>query len=136
MLVNKKDECPYFTAFGLPGDGLRYKEIFCELIELFNRSAYDDFCIPFIYELSLIHDIESVRFQDKTITLREFYDNEGGWLSEPGTYLGVNKIKTNFGNSIHLCDELKKHSTLITLTCIGISVALIIGTIYNRNKIR
>lgn len=106
MVVNTKDGCPYFTSFGLRGDGLKYKEICYELIKSFNLSIFDDYCLPDL-SLSFMNDEEVFSFKDKIITLREFYDNGGGLFRKPSVYLAVNKIKTNFGDPIHLCDQLK-----------------------------
>ncbi|MCK5895065.1 MAG: hypothetical protein KAG53_11855 [Endozoicomonadaceae bacterium] len=107
MVVDTKDEYPYFASFGLHGDGLKYKEICDELIKLFNLSIFDDYCLPSL-SVSFSHDQEVSSFKDKIITLREFYDNGGGLFSKPSAYLAADKIKTKFEDPIHLCDQLKK----------------------------
>ena len=82
MLVNIIDECPYFTGFGLPKEGLKAQDIICKLVDRFNCSTEDDF-------QGLYHDVspsakeQADRLKEKTITTEEFYANGAGW-----SYLG------------------------------------------------
>jgi hypothetical protein len=56
MLVNIIDECPYFTAFGLPGEGLKAQDIICRLVDEFNRFTEDDFLKRYEYLPSAIKE--------------------------------------------------------------------------------
>ncbi|MCK5894913.1 MAG: hypothetical protein KAG53_11050 [Endozoicomonadaceae bacterium] len=118
MLVNKKDEHYYFTGFGLPGTGLSHQEISYELIDLFNRPAFDDFHIKSIFnKLSLQHQEEINRLRDKIITIEEFYDNKGGWLNMCSAYLDINKIKKDYQYLLPI-NRVKKHLVFRILACI------------------
>lgn len=98
MLVNKVDKCLYFTGFGFPGCGLSVHDIIQELIDLFNRPAFDDFKdIEIGVKMKASGGEKYKILKNKTITTDELYANKGGWDKEGGVYLDVNKIKKKLG---------------------------------------
>ncbi|GAA4648891.1 hypothetical protein GCM10023116_11650 [Kistimonas scapharcae] len=130
MLVKKRHNTPYFTAFGFPGCGFTPKEISDELLDLFNRSAFDDYQKESLYDNLTPSDKEAFdRLKEKTITLEELHANKGGWIRARGDYLDINKIKAKFTYLAPIQYRARHCLQPIAGPLTGAFLALLIGAI-------